>query len=150
MVGMVMLLGVGFQTLLQKSRAVGVGVVVLILFACGDRTVVRNADWESNFTLFASAVEAVPRSAKAHFNLGHEMHDRGNWQEALDAAQRALAADPELYDAMEVVAKSHLQLGNRTAAIEWYERYIDTFSDQNDRDGYPQILRSFVEWLRTQ
>jgi tetratricopeptide (TPR) repeat protein len=74
----------------------------------------------------------------------------GNWQQALDAAQRALTADPELYDAMEVVAKSHLQLGNRTIAIEWYERYIDTFSDQNDRDGYPQILRSFVESLRTQ
>ena len=75
---------------------------------------------------------------------------RGNWQEALNAAQKALDADPELYDAMEVVAKSHLQLGDRTAAIEWYEQYIDTFIDQNARDGYPQILRSLVESLRSQ
>jgi len=95
MVGIVMLLGLGFQTLVQKSRAVGVGVVVLILLACGNRTVVRNTDWQSNFTLFASAVEAVPRSAKAHFNLGHEMHDQGNWQEALGQYAEAIEIYPQ-------------------------------------------------------
>jgi tetratricopeptide (TPR) repeat protein len=50
------------------------GAVVVLL---GTRTMIRNRDWQDNFTLEAAAVKAVPGSAKMHVDLGAEYMYRG-------------------------------------------------------------------------
>lgn len=124
MMGMVMFFGMGFQAWVQKMRGVGVGVAVLLLFACGSRTVMRNADWQSNATLFSSAVEAVPKSAKAHFNLGHEMHDQGKWQKALGQYAEAMEIYPQYAEVHYNVGVVYQEQREGERAIQAYRRTI--------------------------
>ena len=50
------------------------------------RTHIRNADWQDNFTLWTSAVAAVPDSFKVHKGLANALWDAGYDEPAVDAA----------------------------------------------------------------
>lgn len=67
-------------------------LTVCVLF--GARTSVRNVDWKDDFTLFSSAVQVSPNSAKAYFNFGNALRDTGNQAGALDAYRRAVDIYP--------------------------------------------------------
>src|SRR5580704_4485262 len=84
----------------RQSKVAGVVLVVLVLVFAG-RTVARNRDWHDNFTLFLSAVRAVPGSAKSHSNLGLEYY-------TLDQVD---AADKELQTALRIYPQEAEALG---------------------------------------
>lgn len=88
---------------LLQSRKPTSGWVLLALFVAllGARTVVRNRDWQNNLTLFASGVQAVPGSARAHMNLADEYMNRGQLQAAATEFQVALRIYPHFPEAME-------------------------------------------------
>ena len=63
----------------------------VILLTLGVRTFLRNTEWSSNHTLFQSAVQVSPNSAKAHFNLGNALRDEGDIPGAMAQYQHALS-----------------------------------------------------------
>ena len=95
------------------------------------RTVVRNLDWVSTETLFRSAVQVVPQSAKVHAVLGYEMkykQSTAEHEQAREHYQTALGIYPDyMKDDPEFV--SHLGdvlfiLGRTSEAVAVLERVV--------------------------
>ncbi len=72
------------------------GVILLtpILLLAGLRTWDRNRDWQSDRTLFASAVEAYPRSSRMQSNLGTALIKDGELAEAESHLRESLKIAP--------------------------------------------------------
>ena len=82
------------------SMAPCTAVVAVLCVACAARTYARNFDWENDRSLWTSAVEAVPESAKAHYNLGTLLSDvPGERAQAIWELEAALRINPDRADA---------------------------------------------------
>jgi tetratricopeptide (TPR) repeat protein len=84
--------------------------VLCIAFAA--RTYVRNLDWNDELTLWQSAVNVAPGSAKAHYNLGKALESvPGRLPEAIAEYREALRIDPDHADV-------HNNLANALSATQ--------------------------------
>lgn len=81
---------------------------VLLLARAAD----RSFDWRTNLTLFESATQTVPRSAKAWANYGSALVTAGSLDPAIQAARRALAIAPDYPPAHRILG-SALNQSNR-------------------------------------
>lgn len=109
------------------KAAVGVGVVLLI--ALGKNTVLRNRDWKSDLTLFQSAVNVVPQSAKAHFNLGNAVRDQGDLQAALPHYHRALGIYPDYAEVHYNIGVVWQDMGRQHDALLAYQNALSVQPD---------------------
>ncbi len=125
--GFCLLLGWAYRVL-DRRRALPWAVpagAVLLLGAYGVGTYLRNPDWKDDFALFSSAVQAAPRSAKAHFNLGNAHRDRGDMEGALREYHEALQIHPAYAEAhynAGVIYQQHVRMPDR--AIKAYSRAL--------------------------
>jgi tetratricopeptide (TPR) repeat protein len=103
-----------------------VAAVVLLLVHAG-RAWTRSADWRDNETLFRAAVDAYPRSAKAHQGLGAALQERGDLIGALESYQRAIAIYPG-YDV------AHYNLGLVYYELQQYEQALASFQEATRLD----------------
>ncbi|MGA2114901.1 MAG: tetratricopeptide repeat protein [Bryobacteraceae bacterium] len=72
----------------------------LLCFLCAARTYARNFDWLDERSLWASAVDVCPESAKAHNNLGNSLEQMpGRLPDAMVEYQAALRIDPDYAEA---------------------------------------------------
>jgi Tfp pilus assembly protein PilF len=92
-------------------------MLVLVLAALGTRTVVRNRDWKTNFTLFSAALRAVPGSARAHSNMGTQYMDQGKTELARQEFQMALGIYPDLPDALEFLGLIEAREGHNSEGL---------------------------------
>ena len=94
------------QRLPQQAPLV---IVILLCLVFGARTYARNFDWYDSYSLWSSAVAAVPNAAKPHLNLGNALLQmRGRSPEAIAEYETALRIDPHY-------AKAHNNLGDALA-----------------------------------
>ncbi len=85
--------------------------VVLACFALAARTYARNLDWKDDLRLWSSAVDAVPGSAKAHYNLAKALEAiPGRMPQAIVEYRQSLHIDPDHADV-------HNNLANALSAI---------------------------------
>ena len=89
--GLFALCGLGFEHLEKYRKTVAIALAALILIAYSTRTIVRNADWRDDLTLYQSAVTAYPESAKMQHALGDALSERGRMSEAERAYRNALS-----------------------------------------------------------
>lgn len=89
--GLFALCGLGFEHLEKHRKAVAIALAALILAAYSTRTIIRNADWRDDLTLYQSAVTAYPKSAKMQHALGDALSERGRMSEAETAYRNALS-----------------------------------------------------------
>jgi tetratricopeptide (TPR) repeat protein len=82
----------------------------LACLACAARTYARNSDWKDELSLWTSAVQACPESAKSHYNLGKALEVVPDLPEAIAEYRVSLRIDPDHADV-------HTNLGNALAAI---------------------------------
>jgi tetratricopeptide (TPR) repeat protein len=95
--------------------AVAAGTALLV------RTDLRERDYASDLTLWSATVEAVPRSAKAHYNHGRSLAARGEHEAALAGYRRSLEIFPEQLEALNNLAATLLRLdrpGEALAALD--------------------------------
>lgn len=109
-----------------KKRAstaswVALAVVVCVLSA---RTVVRNRDWRSNFTLYSAAVRVVPDDSRMHCNLGGAYLDAGQLELARRHLQLALRIYPSYPDAAEYLGLTEIRSGNDGAGLPLLEHAV--------------------------
>jgi protein O-mannosyl-transferase len=75
-------------------RALVITAVALSVVTFGIRTVIRNLDWRSNYTLFSRLVETSPQQAFAHHSLGTAyLDDIKDLSKAQDELEKTLALD---------------------------------------------------------
>jgi tetratricopeptide (TPR) repeat protein len=86
------------------------GAVVLACVACAARTYARNSDWKDELSLWSSAAQVCPESAKAHYNLGKALGVQPDLPDAIAEYRFSLRIDPDHADV-------HTNLGNALAAI---------------------------------
>lgn len=94
MLGILACLGIGMTLLLERVTApprLPLAIVAVIVIALVVRTWMRNADWESEVTIWGAAVAAAPASFKAHQGYADALYD----------------ADPTRSNLAEVVRHSH-------------------------------------------
>jgi len=92
----------------QKAAWPAMGLVCLAFAA---RTYARNLDWRDELSLWSSAVEVSPGSAKAHYNLGAALAQiQGRLPDAMAHYQAALRIRPNY-------AAAHYNLGNVLARM---------------------------------
>jgi tetratricopeptide (TPR) repeat protein len=81
----------------------------LVCLAFTARTYARNFDWQDDRSLWASAVDVCPGSARPHYNLGIELERLPyGLPEAIAEYQAALRIEPDF-------AEAHVNLGNALA-----------------------------------
>jgi tetratricopeptide (TPR) repeat protein len=76
-VGLVALGVLGLFAVAARSgrREIGLVVIGAVVAGLGMRTWTRNADWKNDVVLWTAAVDASPRSAKAHRALAEALYD---------------------------------------------------------------------------
>lgn len=56
-------------------------IVLILLHAT--KTILRNYDWESEYTLFMAGISVNHRNAKLYNNVGHALESQGKFKDAL-------------------------------------------------------------------
>ncbi|MGQ0612756.1 MAG: tetratricopeptide repeat protein [Planctomycetaceae bacterium] len=108
---------------LWRSRAgalVPIGAALCVLLAL--LTLRRNEDWRDSQRLWESAVRVSPQSAGAWNSLGVERGARGDFEGAAGAYAKALALDPDSWNASFNLGTLHLQRGRETGDYALLER----------------------------
>ena len=110
--------------------------MVALLYAA--RTWSRNADCDTPVFLFQSAVDAVPRSAKARVCLASALHEANESEIlAITHLQAALDIKPDYAGAFYVMANIHRAHGRMQKAIQAYEL---TIKHSLEREFKPDVL----------
>jgi tetratricopeptide (TPR) repeat protein len=113
-------------------------VVGLVVALYGVTTVMRNADWYDNFTLYSRDAQSAPRSARLRYALGHELllsaqqlgapGDATARERALTKAvaelNRAVEIYPEFARALHSLALAHQHLGDTAKARGYFEQAL--------------------------
>ena len=113
----------GKRLLAMRTTWIAVGILCL---ACAARTYARNFDWVDERTLWTSAVEACPESAKAHYNLGTVLLPvPGRLPDAIAQFEEALRINPNLADGHDNLGKALSQVpGRMPDAIVQFEAAV--------------------------
>jgi Tfp pilus assembly protein PilF len=93
-----------------RRKAVS-AAIALALFGHLGASVRRNRDWLSDEALFAATVRTAPRSAKAQFNYGSLLLERGDAQRAEPYLRKAIAIAPAYPEAHNLLGTLHLARG---------------------------------------
>jgi Tfp pilus assembly protein PilF len=105
---------------LAPSRAGRPGLaalaIVTVLFA--GRTIVRLPEWKDPYTLFSATVLTSPESAKAHYNLGVSLDERGEGEAAMREYRRAIEIKPDMAPALRNYGLTLLRASRPAEAID--------------------------------
>jgi tetratricopeptide (TPR) repeat protein len=90
-------------------------VTIMVLYCV--RTVVRNNDWQDDFTLYIGAAKACPNSARVWNNLGSSYGSRKYNDEAVASLERAVSIFPQYTTAWFNLSRAYEQAGLLEKAI---------------------------------
>ncbi len=117
------------KALFQNKALWGTAAVILLFYSY--KTITRNVDWETSFTLYQADIEKAPNSAKLNFHYGLELTKNG--LDATDPAEKqrwadlgkqhfekAIAIYPQYHDAYGQLGLVYYRAKNPEKAIENY------------------------------
>lgn len=89
--GIFMLIGVLVEWGWKRHKPLAIVCCCVMFVGYAGRTWSRNQDWRNDFTLYQSAVQAYPNSAKMQHTYADELAQRGQFASAENAYKKALA-----------------------------------------------------------
>ncbi len=100
--------------------------------------------WTEALKGYVEALARAPRFLGAMVGAGHALLRLGRPDKAVRMARQALLAEPDDEDALYLLGMAHLQMGQRHAAAEAFERFLA---------GRPELeaaleVRAILERLR--
>lgn len=105
-----------------RRWALGIaGITVLTLAA---RTVVRNADWRDDRTLWMSTLRTSPHSFAAYNNLGVVEAEHGQRESAKVYFEQALRLAPQYYVAQDNLGKCLMDMGRYGEAVQVLQQAV--------------------------
>ncbi|CAL1282072.1 unnamed protein product [Larinioides sclopetarius] len=124
-------------SLLATRRPVLVWSSLLFLICIhASKTVRRNADWQSEHTLFLSGLEVNQRNAKLYNNVGHCLETQGKFSEALSYFNTAISVEPNDIGAYINVGRTQTQLGMYEEAEKAFRKAKDLLPRPPFGEGY--------------
>ncbi|XP_078534991.1 protein O-mannosyl-transferase TMTC3 isoform X2 [Lissotriton helveticus] len=94
--------------------------LTLVLFTHSLKTMLRNWDWESEYTLFMSALKVNKNNAKLWNNVGHALENEKNYERALKFFIQATHVQPDDIGAHMNVGRTYKNLNRSKEAEESY------------------------------
>ncbi|XP_063783731.1 protein O-mannosyl-transferase TMTC3 isoform X2 [Pseudophryne corroboree] len=112
----------GWKKLSSKSRLKKLSWIFLavVLFTHAMKTFSRNWDWESEYTLFMSALKVNKNNAKLWNNVGHALENEKNYVKALRFFKQATHVQPDDIGAHMNVGRTYKNLNRSKEAEESY------------------------------
>jgi Flp pilus assembly protein TadD len=126
--GFVLLAGIAVaQVSERRPRAVpmAAAAVLALATAYGVGSVVRNAVWRDDFTLWSDTVAKSPDSASARNELGLLLDERGDIPRAIAELEEAIRLSPNMARAWNNLGVSLQRAGRRDLAAEKLRRAIE-------------------------
>ncbi|XP_069830263.1 protein O-mannosyl-transferase TMTC3 isoform X1 [Dendropsophus ebraccatus] len=121
--GFCILVAHGWKKLSNKSnrlRQLSWIFLALVLFTHAVKTFNRNWDWESEYTLFMSALKVNKNNAKLWNNVGHALENEKNYAKALRFFKQATHVQPDDIGAHMNVGRTYKNLNRSKEAEESY------------------------------
>jgi tetratricopeptide (TPR) repeat protein len=103
---------------LCRYPRITITLFVLLLAVHSARVIQRNYDWRNDLSLWASALEVCPRSAKVRHTYGGHLLTVGKNEEAIHHLKVAMEIDPEEVSIYHWLTKAHLRLNHKKEALE--------------------------------
>uniref|UniRef100_A0A8C5WIK5 Protein O-mannosyl-transferase TMTC3 n=1 Tax=Leptobrachium leishanense TaxID=445787 RepID=A0A8C5WIK5_9ANUR len=120
--GFCMLVAHGWKKLSSKSKLKKLSWIflALVLFTHAIKTFNRNWDWESEYTLFMSALKVNKNNAKLWNNVGHALENEKNYVKALRFFKQATDVQPDDIGAHMNVGRTYKNLNKSKEAEDSY------------------------------
>ncbi|XP_018412237.1 PREDICTED: transmembrane and TPR repeat-containing protein 3 isoform X2 [Nanorana parkeri] len=119
--GFCMLFAHGWKKLASKRlRKLSWIFLALVLFTHAVKTFNRNWDWESEYTLFMSALKVNKNNAKLWNNVGHALENEKNYIKALRFFKQATHVQPDDIGAHMNVGRTYKNINRSKEAEESY------------------------------
>ncbi|NXJ94730.1 TMTC3 protein, partial [Corythaixoides concolor] len=120
--GFCILVAHGWKKLSNKSvlRKISWVCLAAVLFTHAFKTLHRNWDWESEYTLFMSALKVNKNNAKLWNNVGHALENEKNFERALQFFIQATQVQPDDIGAHMNVGRTYKNLNKTKEAEESY------------------------------
>lgn len=128
--GFCMLVALGFQLLLDHKKNLRILLWFFMGFLItfhGLKTFIRNFDWESEYTLFQSALKVNQQNAKLFNNVGHALEKDSRWREALEYFKAAAKVQPDDIGAHINVGRTYNHLNMSLEAESAFRAAIALF-----------------------
>lgn len=123
-IGIFVILGIFFNWLIQKNKGLGWTVAILVILSLSIRTVIRNADWKNQDTLWLATARTSPSSPQNHNNLGDYYGRHGNLDRAVEEFKRAIELNPRYGDAYHNLGNTYQQMEKYDSALESFQKAI--------------------------
>nr|XP_033808175.1 protein O-mannosyl-transferase TMTC3 [Geotrypetes seraphini]XP_033808176.1 protein O-mannosyl-transferase TMTC3 [Geotrypetes seraphini]XP_033808177.1 protein O-mannosyl-transferase TMTC3 [Geotrypetes seraphini] len=120
--GFCILIAHGWSKLSSKSRLKKLSWIclVVVLFTHSLKTLHRNWDWESEYTLFMSALKVNKNNAKLWNNVGHALENEKSYERALTFFLQATHVQPDDIGAHMNVGRTYKNLDRAKEAEDSY------------------------------
>lgn len=112
-----------------RRPALGAALAVATATLLGLATADRNRDYHDELRLWRSVARVAPHNARAHYNLGTLLRDRGQPDAAIEAYRRSLELAPERPRTHYNLANALKARGELDAAIVHYRRCLELDPD---------------------
>ncbi len=107
-------------------------IALISVYSIG--TVLRNAVWKDNYTLFADAVRKSPDALEPRNELGNALVDKGRFDEAITQFEAALKLKPDA-DAHNNLGNVYVMKGDTARAIEHFQAALKLKPDFKEARG---------------
>ncbi|KAM6937583.1 protein O-mannosyl-transferase TMTC3 [Xenentodon cancila] len=120
--GFCVLIAHGFRIVSHKGKLKKISwlIIGVLLTTHAMKTYNRNWDWESEYTLFTSALKVNKNNAKLWNNVGHALENQNNYGKALQYFLQATRVQPDDIGAHMNVGRTYKNLNRSKEAEEAY------------------------------
>lgn len=121
--GFCLLIGYGFHLVSQKfTKKVAWTCMTFLLITHAAKTYTRNADWETEYSIFMSGLKVNQRNAKLFNNVGHALESESEYNAALKYFHAAVSVQEDDVGAHINVGRTYNHLKMFKEAEEAYLR----------------------------
>jgi Tfp pilus assembly protein PilF len=123
---LVVVIGVESQV---RLRPFILGLVAVWVLWGVYRLETRISDWSDAARLYGHSLEATPRSAKLHYNLGAVFEERRDFFQASGEYQKAVVLEPYYEPALAGLGNVNLNLGRAKEASQMFQKALQLKPD---------------------
>jgi protein O-mannosyl-transferase len=106
----------------------------------------RISDWSDAVGLYAHSLQATPRSAKLHYNLGAVLEERRDFAQASGEYKKAVVLEPHYEPALAGLGNVDLNLGRAKEASQMFQKALQLKPDDvKTVTNYGTALQSLGE-----
>ncbi|MFC1594215.1 tetratricopeptide repeat protein [Candidatus Omnitrophota bacterium] len=114
-----------YQRLSRKPNGARRGLVIFLCLSLfvsyAVRTVVRNADWKNDTTLWKATIAVSPMSPRAHSNMGVAYFHDGKLKQAIKELEKAIELHPNYYAAYNNLGALYKKIGRTDLALPLFQ-----------------------------